>query len=250
MSLLANIPWLFTVPGPITVAGEDPSTLVLLRPWPPGDDSALRVEYAVLGLYQVGLAIAQGSKFYELEASIYIGLLKVGLLEFRPHRDVLQGSSKVHALSIGHTNETSINADSGIVRDPNDKKFALTYEWDGVRIKAQDVFTVILDGFAVAAKHKNTDLYAFIPAARSASGDTVLSTWTVGDAKNPHMTWARLKRALIIIWNSLIIGTEGQKTRFEGFLFGLQYDGKAIGGGRMLRFDADSKSDVGVVFKK
>ena len=247
MSLLANIPWAYTLPGLVMVASEDTSTDLVLEPCQPEDESRLRVEYAILGLYQAGLAIAQGGKFYELEASIYEGELKVGRLEFRRGQDALQRSSKIHPLILGHTNDTRINADSGIIRDPDNRKFTLTYQWDGVRIKAQDVFTVILDAYAVAAEHNNTELDASVPAARSASGDTVLSTWTVGNVGNPHMTWARLKKALIIIWDLLIIGAPGRKTRFEGFIFWLQYEGKDIGAGRMLRFDADTEGDVGGV---
>ena len=247
MSLLANIPWVYTLPGLIMIVSKDTSTDVFLEPCQPEDDSRLRIQYAILALYQAGLAIAQGNKFYELEASIYEGELKVGRLAFRRSRDALQRSSNIHPLNLGHTNDTRVDADSGIIHDPDNHKFALTYEWDGVRIKAQDVFTVILDAYAVAAEHNNTDLDASIPAARSASGDTVFSTWTVGKVGNPQMTWARLKKALIIIWDLLIIGTVWQKTRFEGFYFGLQYEGKVIGAGRMLRFDADSGDHVGGV---
>ena len=64
------------------------------------------------------------------------------------------------------------------------------------------------------------------------------------------MTWARLKKAFIMIWQALIIGRHGQKPRFEGFSFGLTYDGKEIGAGRMLRFDTDGEGAVGSGIEK
>ena len=247
MAFLANNPWKSILPASITLTDADASTEISLEPYPSLADSKLRIEYAVLGLYQTGVAIAQGGKFYELKASIYVKDLQVGSLEFRPSRFAPPGSSNGHSLSLNHTNDTE---DSAIIHDPDDNKFAITYEWDGVRIKAQDVFTVILDGYAVAAEHKNTDIDAYIPAARSASGATVLSTWTVGDVGNPYMTWGLLKKAISLIWDLLILGPVGQRTRFEGFVFGLQYEGKDIGAGRMLRFDANSEGDVGSVAEK
>ena len=138
----------------------------------------------------------------------------------------------------------------GKITDQDDRNFALAFSYDGVRVKAQDIFTVVLDGFAIAAEHNNTDRGAYIPAARSASGDMVLSIWTVGEAGNAEMTWERLKRALIVIWDLLMIGPKGQKARFEGLKFGLEYKGIAIGAGRMLRFSEDGDRDAGSAFER
>ena len=253
MSLLANLPWTFTLPGSITMAGEDPSTEVFLDRCPPEGDSRLRIQYAVLGLYEAAVAIALGSRFTMLNALFYVGELKVGWLEFRPELKALHKSSRIDhlpPLRSGYANSTTTMADSGQIFDPEDKKFVITFEWDRMRIKAQDIFTVILDAFAVAAEHDNKHLDAYIPAAHSASGDTILSTWTVGEKENPHMTWRRLKRALILIWELLIIGSQGRKARFEGFIFGLRYEGKEIGAGRMLRFDTDNEDAGGSAVEK
>lgn len=240
------MPWTSTLSLSLEVSGYDASTELILNPFPPRGESRLQVRYAVLGLYRAGLAIAQGNKFYELDAALYVGDEEVGWLEFRPKdRAVLENVVDVDyspALNASIANDTTtamvmVMADSGTVWDPDDRSFALTFRWDGVRIKAQDIFTTFLDGLATAAEHNNTDPDAYIPAARSASGDTVLSTWTLGEGGNAEMTWARLKRALIMMWDLLIVGQRGRKTRFEGLSFGLEYEGKAIGAGRMLRFD-------------
>lgn len=84
-----------------------------------------------------------------------------------------------------------LNADSGRVADPDDPTFVLTFKFDGVRIKAQDIFTAFLDGFVIAAAFNNKNHNAKIPVARQ----------------------------------------PGQKSRFEGLNFGLEYKGKEMGGG-------------------
>ena len=225
------------------MATDDGSTELFLDKWPRSGDSKLQVQYAVLGLYQAGMAIAQDSKYTRLKISLYVRELQVGWLELRPEsKQLLDDPNRNHLMplnSLGMYNTTAaVMADSGALFDPTEKNFVINYWMDGVRIKAVDIFTVILDGFTIAAVHSNADVDAYIPVARSASGDVVLSTWGKGEKGNPHMTWLRLKRALLLIWDLLIIG---HKPRFEGFAFDLKYEGHEIGGGRILRFDRDGQ---------
>ena len=200
----------------------------------------------------MGVAIAQKSQFYQLDAALFVGDDEVGWLEFRPKRNGVSDGSVRRLRSGAAVNDsvTVVTGDGGKITDEDDRNFVLTFSYDGVRIKAQDIFTVLLDAFAIAAEHNNTDADAYIPAARSASGDMVLSTWTVGEAGDAEMTWARLKRALIVIWELLIVGQKGQKPRFEGLMFGLEYKGIAIGAGRMLRFAEDRDGDAGSAFER
>ena len=226
------------------MAADDGSTEIFLDRWPRSGESKMQVQYAVLGLYQAGIAIVQDSKYTQLKASLYVRELKIGWFELRPEsKQLLDNSDRNHSMPLNSLDmydaTTAVMADSGTVFDPAEKNFVITYLRDGVRIKAVDIFTVILDSFTIAAVHSNADVDAYIPAARSVSGDVVLSTWGKGEKGNPHMTWLRLKRALLLIWDLLIIGS---KPRFEGFTFGFKYDGREIGGGRLLRFDTDIQS--------
>ena len=226
------------------MVADDGSAEIFLDRWPHSGDSKLQVRYAVLGLYQAGMTIAKDSKYSQLQVSLYVRELKIGSLELRPERkQLLDDSDGRHMMQLNpldiHNTSSAVMADSGTVVDPLQTNLAITYRMDGVRIKAVDIFTAILDGFTIAAVHDNLDGDAYIPAARSVSGDVVLSTWREGEKGNPDMTWQRLKRALILIWDLLVIG---DKPRLEGFAFALKYDGHAIGGGRLLRFDSDGQS--------
>lgn len=249
ISILAKIPWTSTIPMVLELSDSKSTTKLVLHPFPPFGGSRLQVRYAVQGLYEVGKEIAQKSIFCGIEATFYIREQEVGWLEFQPIGSPVLGSLDViHVpqLKPGYANATAmmVTADSGKIFDPDEMDFALTFTWDLVRIKAQDIFTTFLDAFAIVAEYDNTDPDMYIPAASSASGDTVLSTWTAGEPGDAQMTGARLKRALIMIWELLIIKPQGQKSRFEGLVFGMEYKGKSIGAGRMLRFDGNGE-DVG-----
>lgn len=255
INFVANLPWTFTIHNSITMSAEDAPTEVTVDRWPRTGDSRMQVQHVILALYQTGVAIAQENNFIQLHAELYMKELKIGWLAFRLERATQHESSEVgdatQLNALYAYNRTAIMLpDSGRLPDPEDKNFVITFHWDGVRIKSQDIFTAILDGFAIAAEHDNKKLDAYIPAARSASGDTVLSTWTVGEKQNQHMTWRLLKRALYLVWDSLILGYEGKKVRFEGVAFELEYEGQKIGGGRMLKFDKDGQSVEGMVVEK
>ena len=236
MSILCGFPWTSTLSISMKMSGHDDTELVL-NPFAPSGSSRLQARYAVLGLYIAGVAIAQGSQFYELDVSLFVGEEEVGWFVFRPRSDLLQRSDIDYppSLESNYANGT-VTADSGVIVDPNDRNFAVTFSFDGVRVKAQDIFTTMLDSFAIAAQYNDTDANAYIPAARSASGDTVLSTWTGGEGEAAKMTWARLAKALFMIWNLVLTSQKG-KARFEGLTFGFDYEGKGIGAGRILRLD-------------
>lgn len=255
INFVANLPWTFTIHNSITMSGEDAPTEVFVDRWPPTGNSRMQAQHVVLALYQTGLAIAQGNKFIQLDAELYMWESKIGWLAFRLESAVQHESSEAgHATQLNalyaYNRTAIILPNSGRLLDPEDKNFVITFHWDGVRISSQDIFTAILDGFAIAAEHDNGNLGAYIPAARSASGDTVLSTWTVGEKQNRHMTWRLLKRTLFLVWDSLILGLEGKKVRFEGIAFELEYEGQKIGAGRMLKFDKDGQRVEGIVVEK
>ena len=236
LCILSNLPWEAKVFKAMKMA--DINTDVILHPFPPSRGSRLEIRYGVLGLYKMGMAIAQGNQFYKLHASLYVKNLEVGWFDLRPRPAKESNGGYSSPLLSVSTNTTPITIpDSGKMIDPNDPKFVVAFTWDHVRIKPQDVYTLFLDAFAIAAPHNNNDPGAGISAARSASGDTVLSTWTVGENGNAQMTWSRLKRALIVVWDFLIIGDVGRKPKFEGISFDVAYDGLKIGEGRILRLD-------------
>lgn len=51
------------------------------------------------------------------------------------------------------SSNVTVIPDKGTRIDPEDSKFTIAYDFEGVRIKVADVFTVFLDCFAIAVEH-------------------------------------------------------------------------------------------------
>lgn len=197
------------------------------------------------------MAISQ-NRFYKLRANLLLENALIGYVEFAPKQGKsVQGTVLTnYTYSVESTiSNTTLMADSGIVVDPEESAFHINYQFDGVKIKAQDLFTSFLDAFTISAQYDNEVVGAEISAARSLSGEVILSTWEVGSSS--EMTWARLKRAILIIWQRLVIGSQGtSRPRFEGMTFGLEYAGQKIGAGRILRFSAASNGTAETTVSK
>lgn len=204
----------------------------------------LRVDMAAQGLYRAGVAIAQDGAFHKLRVGLLMRGELYGVINFNPvtHPGRSVRDLPVDSIQASSTNHTTVMADRGQIHDPYDPKFTIDYAFNGKKIKAQDVFTSFLNAIAIAAEHENWELNAYVPAAPSAAGEVVLSTWTVGVKGNPGMSWLKLKRAFLILWERLVIARgEGGRPKpggFGEFEFQFQYDGVDIGAGRLLRFDA------------
>lgn len=177
------------------------------------------------------MAIAAGNKFYKLQASIWMEQDNVGLLECLPKAqyDTYVDNGSVY-LEANSSNGLVMAADRGSIVDPDNPSFKIDYVWDNEKLKAPDVFSSFLDALAIAAEYKDNDVVSEVPAAYSASKDVVFTIWT----KGKNLTWAQIKRALLLIWQKIVI--EHQRPRFEGFEFGLEFGGEKIGGGRLLKW--------------
>lgn len=236
MSLLSNLGWNDYIQTYLSMSYPRFGTVCGMGPLPKGAPLKLQIKYAALGLYKAGVAISQ-NQFYQLYVKLLLEDEQIGWIEFAPKKSE---STQNTALTIytasfeAKVSNATLTADSGFLVDPEDSKFRITYQWDGVKIKAQDIFTSFLDALVISAQYENNVIAAEIPAARGVSGDVVLSTWKIENYF--HLTWARLKIALFIIWEQLVIGGQ-QRARFEGMSFWLEYAEVKIGGGRILRFD-------------
>ena len=235
MSVLAKLDWDGYVTHGMALTDMTFTTQCSLSPKP--DGSLLENDIAVIGLFQVANAIADRNVFYELDAGLFVDNVARGIIQFYPKPPGIELDFDFLGANYSNIN---LNATSGLLYDPKDKRFGITYTFDGVKIKSNDVFTSFLNAFAISAEHPNHLLGAYIPAAPSMTGDVIFSSWTLEGFESAKMSWARLKRALLIIWERIIIGDDGERPRFEGFEFGLEYNGVKIGAGRLLRLDGAS----------
>ena len=249
MSVLAKIGWNGFLTRALILTDEDFVTEIGIYPIPRG--SELAADIAVSSLYEIGVAIAEHNKFYQLEAALTVN--DVGRALLRISNKTPEAPSNITSVVETMTVNNSVitlMGDRGSVVDPQDNKFIINFTFDGVRLKSRDIFTSFLNAFAISSQHLSTELNAYIPAAPSAiyrgglGGDVILSTWATigpGDAK---MSWARLKRALLLIWSRIVLdgglNIESHRPRFEGFKFTMDHDGRQIGAGALTKIDSAS----------
>ena len=248
MKVLASHGWHRMLERPIVMSSSvDPqavqvSVYPLMKPGRPTD--FLEIDIAVAGLYQAGINIAERNAFYkqdtlmlindDLRGSVLVYPLHTQGPDFPPPPDFDNYSPEYVGTGLS---SPTFNVDQGRITDPKDKKFSFTFVYDGVKIRSADVFTF----FAITAKNPDILVNAFVPAAPSASGDVILSTWVVGREKEKDlMTWMRLRRALLMTWGRIVKedGGVGRKPRFEGWTIWMEYDGVQIGAARLLKFDS------------
>jgi len=236
-----NLKWRDPIRTPISMSAYIFTTECNIKPVL-NPRNRLRADMAVQGLYRAGVAIAQDGGFHKLRVGLLIRDVLYGQINFNPitHPGESVTNLYVDPLQASSTNATSVMADPGQIHDPYDTKFTIDFAFNGKTIKSQDVFTSFLNAMAIAAEHDNWNLNAYVPAAPSAAGEVVLSTWTVGAKDNPRMSWLRLKRAFLLIWERVVIARGGGGRPKPGWFgeFEFKYDGVDIGAGRLLRFDA------------
>ena len=248
MSVLSRIGWNGRLARSISLTDDEFATVISLDALP--KEAQLEVDIAISGLYEIGVAIAERNKFYQLKAGLFVNGVGHAMVRiFRKAPELLSNiTSLAENVEISSSN-TTLMADRGSVVDPQDEKFVISFIFKGVRLKSKDIFTSFLNAFAISSQHLGSELNAYIPAAPSAyqtGGDVILSSWATIGPGDAIMSWARLKRALLVIWSRVVLdgglNIESHRPRFEGFEFMMDYDGRQIGGGALIKVDSTSNS--------
>lgn len=222
-----------------------------LLPW-------IENKYLVWGLYQAGLQIGQrhASQHSKLHAGIVLHGRPIGFFSFEPRQPGLvnypanstlltEGTYFANTTSKASARHSSallvkatigfLTANRGTVTDPLDNKLKITYEFDGVKISPNHIFTAYLDAFATAAIHDSEETGASIVAY---SEDRHVSITVRRDVSYTDFTWGELVRALLVIWDQLIVGygSLGRNARWEGMSFLIEDDGNLIGEGFLVYY--------------
>lgn len=222
MVILSNVGWPHRLVKSICVSGSRYKTEACVLPlWPgptPEDPSWIPVSFAISGLYEAGVEIANSQRsFYQCDVGLFLinprtwSEHRVGYLELRPKASLQGSQSEANAnmtLIEASSSNCSVAATSGQILDKHDLEFRISLNWNSHSIKSQDIFTSFLNALTIASEHDNEELRAYIPNAPAASGDVSLVTWETS-ANGPgadKLTWERLKRAVQLIWEDIVIG--------------------------------------------
>lgn len=255
MAIFSHLGWNNHIVHSMGVSGDHflNEACVFPRPLGTGDTRWLPAKYAISGLYKAGVEIANTQRFQQLIVELAVKdstgqAQSLGYLDLRPKasRPGVQSYQTVATnLTEGSNSHVSMAArPQQAILDKNDQHFYITYDRNGHKVKSQDLFTSFLNALSIASLHDDDGTGAFVPNAPAASGNVVLSTWSRGGPSADQLTWRRVKRALQLIWEDVIMGSGKAKPNFEDFQFELWYipDGRGllygdkIGGGRVMKF--------------
>lgn len=123
-------------------------------------------------------------------------------------------------------NSTQLAASDEII-DFSDRRFKITWQWDGKNIPNQDVFSAALIGLAAAAQY---DKYGPCDSvtALSISGNTVFH---IGRSSKETLYGGQIARTFFLLINQLFL----VQRRFEEMWITLWYDGMIIGDGYIYK---------------
>ena len=121
---------------------------------------------------------------------------------------------------------SSMADDSGIVIDPEDLKFSISWIFDGRSVPAQEVLSSVIDGIATVAPYETDAQCAYITGV-SFSGNVVFH---IGQSLDATLLCGQISKAYIYL--SIVIL---KNRKFMEMDFTLRYDGKTIGTGHVLK---------------
>lgn len=216
-------------------------------------------KHLVWAVYQTGLEIAQrgSGQHSELYAAIILRTRQLGFISYEKIRPrlakysngtlILDGSHWASNTSTDGSRQrttphipsssSTVTANHGRVTDQKDKKLKIEYEFDGVKISPAQIFSAYLDALAIAAPHDSDEIGASIA---SWSADRRMSIIVRRNVSYLNFTWGQLIRALWTIWRQVIARYDspvGDRARWEGMSFLIEYDGKFIGEGFLVCYD-------------
>ena len=246
MYLLALRPWAGWSTVQETVAlGRNYNIEIVLTPMatggPPERPSILQNGYAVVSLYDLGIAIAKDNQFYAANCDIVVVSIKVGSITIQKRsleqQSVLLKDGVSSAESLFSSTDLSTPASQevatlpvgpGLIVDPKRPGFRIIYEYAGSKITATDLFTACLDGYVTSAQQPSTNVGAAING-RSLSNDCAINVHGVGTPS--RLTWDGVIRTLTLLYMEI---TAKQKA-FGEMTFSIFQDDRKIGEGFILK---------------
>ena len=209
---------------------------------PPERPSSLQNGYAIVSLYDLGIAVAKENKFFTANCDIVVVGVKTGNIKVEERTEERTEEQQGALLEDGLTlvdgplnlTDLSIPANHDLAALPVDPRsylkgnFKIEYEYDGARVSPTDIFTACLDGFATSAPHPSTDVVSAV-SARSLSNDCAINVRGVGLPS--RFTWDHVIRTFSILFVNIMLGLRA----FGEMRFSIFLDSAQIGTGFVLK---------------
>ena len=123
----------------------------------PSSPLPLRTSHIVLGLYETILAMSTDVRFSEVTTTMSSQQRQLGILQIR--RLAISSNNNDTLVDVGspesETTRSVANGPTGVIVDPDDSRFTISYSYDGGRINSKDMFIAILEALAITAEYSN-----------------------------------------------------------------------------------------------
>lgn len=233
------------------------------------------IEYAVRALYEMSMRMAQEKRYFLQWGRIFVRGTQRGIIQFQQPTDrtdydyqirgteplEITNSNNISTSEVDTLTESSASAallaeddiDEGKIFDSEDRQLMISFKFVGPRIAGSEVFTSILKALAMATEHRQDEVGASI-VTYSASLKTSLLIHHQ-DSPRAHyrqgMTWRVLARALLMIWEQLVMGNmpgrRRRPPRYENLEFEVYRKGEKVGVGDLASV---SKPNLGISVSK
>ena len=205
------------------------------------DSPELQPGHIIIALYNtVSTMYAQRPGFDKLNCGIFLRKRRIGLFYMTPTspRPVLSGSQDDTVYEwdgiegvVSVVNNTSIlKANSGVVIDPADTRFRISWSSDGNFIPVQEMLSSIIDGMATTAQYDYDGPCSYITGV-SFSGNVAFH---INGCSGQTLLCRRISKAYILLV-ALVIVKERQFREMEMTLY---FDGETIGEGYVLKISS------------
>lgn len=221
------------------------NVIIFTNDEPPGTELTTSLVVKVL-LEAVTDMARRDPGFYQVAIFMAISEIRIGRMMIYNRRDpdtqplddegVFIGTStarshnstgSIYGIDRSSPNITLLTDFNSII-DPSDRRFKITWQWDGENIPNQDIFSAALNGLAIVAQFDRDDPCPSITAL-STSRNAILH---IGRSTTEETLFAgQISRTFFLLINKLFL----VQRRFEEMWIDLSYDGESIADGYIYK---------------
>lgn len=201
----------------------------------------LQPGHIILAIYDTVLRMYNKQPgFYAANCQIYLQAQRVGNLAMIPglfqkvpsgsQNDTMTESERIEG-SLSLVNGTrTLKDDSGVIIDPSDPRFTISWTVNGKSISAQEMFSAAVDGTASTAQYEWNQICSYALGV-SFSGNVAFHI-------GPYLSSDLLCGWIVKTFNFLVIYVAWAQRKFQEMDFTLNWQGKRVGSGYVMKLSS------------
>ena len=162
----------------------------------------LQTIHIVFGLYETIVDISTHSRFCEVLTTLSVYRRQIGTLVIQRRASVALEKETANATSLilvkGSSTSNAATYPSGMILDPENPSFSISYRYSGIRINSKDIFLAALGALATAAEFSPSTSFKSLNAI-SASGKCAISILEVDNQFQLNYSYVtKALRAMVV----------------------------------------------------